>query len=116
MPPSEPAPAAGSPTPPDLGRLRISRGEASRPRRGVSLSTLLLLALLAAGGWAYATGRLGVSSPAGAAPAVSVARIAKPAGWTPPPSEVKGNGYGREARRQMTVLPGLVSRRGRARR
>src|SRR5262245_41123266 len=109
MPPPSPAPSAGSPPPPDLGRLRIARGEAPRRRRGVSLSTLLLLALLAAGGWAYATGRIG-SSPEGKAPVVAVARIAKPAGWAPPPSEVKGNGYVIARRRAAlsTVLPGRL--------
>jgi RND family efflux transporter MFP subunit len=110
MAPPEPAPAAGSPPPPDLGRLRIARGEAPRRRRGVSFSTVLLLALLCLGGWAYATGRLGVSSPAGKAPVVATARVAKPAGWTAPPSEVKGNGYVIARRRAAlsTVLPGRL--------
>jgi RND family efflux transporter MFP subunit len=70
------------------------------------------VALLLAGGWAYATGRLSLpgSPAAGKAPLVETARVAKPAGWAPPPSEVKGNGYVIARRRAAlsTVLPGRL--------
>ena len=70
---------------------------------------MLLVLLLALGGWAYATGRLSFEGASGA-PLVETVRVAVPAGGGSPVGEVKGNGYVIARRRAAlsTVLSGRI--------
>src|SRR5688572_29820792 len=95
---------------PDLGRLRIERrAEAPPARRGGRFALVLLLALTAFVGWAYATGRLDLSQ--GTPPVeVTTAVVLGKGGAVVPAGRVTGNGYVIARRRAAlsTVLSGRL--------
>src|SRR5947208_429472 len=106
-----PAPASGPAAAPDLARLKIARGEgASSPRRrGINAWAVLLVLLVGAGAWAYATGRISFEG-ASSASLVETARVAVPAGRSPAEGEAKASGYviARKRAALSTVLSGRI--------
>jgi RND family efflux transporter MFP subunit len=103
-----PEASASSPHAPDLGRLRIEREAAGARRRSVWPWAVVVL-LLGAGAWAFATGRF-AATPASRGRAVEVARVPARPGSVPASGEVKANGYVIARRRAAlsTVLSGRL--------
>jgi RND family efflux transporter MFP subunit len=107
-------PTTGAPPSPDLGRLKISRGEGSGTtviRTGGARwpLVLLLFGLVGAGAWALLTGRLALQGEA-RLPTVTTARVLAPGAALARPGEVTGNGYviARRKAALSTVLSGRL--------